>query len=82
MQFQSDILNIDVIRPKILETTALGAGYLAGLAVDYWRNLDEIKKLPEVEQIFKPKNIDRESLYERWKEAVKRASYWVVPDLN
>ena len=42
MQFQSDILNVPVVRPRILETTALGAAYAAGLAVDYWDNLDQL----------------------------------------
>ena len=45
MQFQSDLIDNDVIRPKISETTSLGAAYLAGLAVGYWKNIDEIKKL-------------------------------------
>lgn len=76
MQFQSDILDIEVIRPRILETTALGAAYLAGLAVDYWEGLEEIKSLYTPEAVFRPNEVDRDKLYKRWKSAVKRASEW------
>lgn len=78
MQFQADILNKNVIRPVVKETTALGAAYLAGLAVDYWKDLDEIKKLWRVEKVFEPKMDEetREKLYRGWKEAVKRALGW------
>lgn len=54
MQFQSDILSTEVLRPKITETTALGAAYMAGLAVGYWKDLDEIKSQWQVERVFKP----------------------------
>ena len=54
MQFQSDILNCKVVRPKITETTALGAAYLAGLAVGYWKNIDEIQQQWQVEKTFSP----------------------------
>ena len=54
MQFQGDILNTKVIRPKITETTALGAAYPAGLAVGYWESMDEIKSQWQVDQVFEP----------------------------
>lgn len=78
MQFQADILNRKVVRPVVKETTALGAAYLAGLAVGYWESPEEIKNLWKAEKFFKPK-MDaetRERLYHGWKEAVKRAMGW------
>ena len=54
MQFQSDILNTEVLRPKVTETTALGAAYLAGLAVGYWKDIDEIRSQWQVEKAFEP----------------------------
>lgn len=78
MQFQSDILNTKVCRPKNVETTALGAAYLAGLATGFWKSRDEILKRRETERLFKPqmKNEKREQLYEGWKKAVERACHW------
>ncbi|CAB49191.1 glpK glycerol kinase (EC 2.7.1.30) [Pyrococcus abyssi GE5] len=78
MQFQADILNRRVVRPVVKETTALGAAYLAGLAVDYWESLEEIESLWRVEKIFEPRMDEetREKLYRGWKEAVKRAMGW------
>ena len=78
MQFQSDILGVEVWRPIVFETTSLGAAYLAGLAVDFWRDLEEIKKNWKVERIFKPlmSREMRERLYRGWKAAVKRALDW------
>lgn len=78
MQFQADILNRRVVRPVVKETTALGAAYLAGLAVDYWESLDEIKSLWRAEKVFEPTMDEetRERLYRGWKEAVKRAMGW------
>ncbi|CAD5243791.1 glycerol kinase GlpK [Thermococcus camini] len=78
MQFQADILNRRVVRPVVKETTALGAAYLAGLAVDYWESLEEIKNLWRAERVFEPKMDEetRERLYRGWKEAVKRAMGW------
>jgi glycerol kinase len=73
-QFQSDILGIKILRPKIIETTSLGAAYLAGLAVGFWRNSAEIKKFWAVDRAFSPK-ISRStalSLDSGWQEAVKR----------
>lgn len=72
MQFQSDILNVPVQRPIVNETTALGAAYLAGLAVGYWENQEEIAKQWAVDKTFEPKMSDEErnKLYEGWKKAV------------
>ncbi|MGB2599961.1 MAG: glycerol kinase GlpK [Candidatus Omnitrophota bacterium] len=73
-QFQSDILGMDVIRPKIVELTSLGAAYLAGLAVGYWKSGREIKKYWRKDRIFKPKMSRKKAsnLYGGWSEAVKR----------
>jgi glycerol kinase len=78
MQFQSDVLNTKVIRPKITETTALGAAYLAGLAVGYWKNLDEVSSQWQVEKKFEPKiqNQQTEELIKGWKRAVHAAQVW------
>ena len=73
IQFQSDILDCKIVRPSCLETTALGATYLAGLAVGVWKDKDELKKLQKVNQIFLPRmnNSTREKLYSGWKKAVE-----------
>jgi glycerol kinase len=78
MQFQADVLGIPVERPAILETTAQGAAYLAGLAVGYWSDVQEIAKTRPAGQIFKP-NQDRKRAarqYTRWQDAVGRAKGW------
>jgi glycerol kinase len=73
LQFQSDILDLEVLRPKILETTALGAAYLSGLSSKYWKDLDEIKSLWKLEKKFVPKMTkEKRDLYKKgWKTAVK-----------
>jgi glycerol kinase len=73
MQFQSDVLNCTVVRPLITETTALGAAYLAGLAVGYWKNIDEIKSQWSIEKTFSPdiSAEKRKTLYQGWQKAVK-----------
>jgi len=78
MQFQSDILNTKVIRPKITETTALGAAYLAGLAVGYWKNVEEIQKQWQVDKEFSPsmKDEKRNELINGWQRAVNAAIAW------
>jgi glycerol kinase len=78
MQFQSDILNTDVIRPKVIETTALGAAYLAGLAVGYYKDQHDILQNVAVDQTFKPsmRESERARLLAGWKEAVKRSFGW------
>lgn len=75
MQFQSDILNVPVERPAINETTALGAAYLAGLAVGFWDNIEEVQKHWQLNQQFQPKmdGKKREQLVEGWHKAVKAA---------
>ena len=78
MQFQSDILNTKVLRPEIIETTALGAAYLAGLAVGFWKNKEEIKKNWRLNKEFTPdlsENL-REKYYKCWKKAVEKAKSW------
>ncbi|KXS45995.1 MAG: glycerol kinase [Candidatus Frackibacter sp. T328-2] len=78
MQFQADILGSGVERPIVTETTALGAAYLAGLAVGYWEDKDEILAKRRVDRTFEPKMEEKkkEKLYAGWKKAVKRAMDW------
>ena len=78
MQFQSDILNCKVVRPKITETTALGAAYLAGLAVGYWKNIDEIQQQWQVEKTFSPQMETSKvnELLNGWQRAVKASISW------
>ena len=79
MQFQADILGVSVVRPHTSETTALGAAYLAGLAVGFWRSKEEIANLWEKERVFIPKmnKKERERLSSGWKRAIERAKGWV-----
>jgi glycerol kinase len=78
MQFQADILNTGVIRPRVIESTALGAVYLAGLAVGFFTSKDDIVKHMSEDRIFRSSigNADREKLLSGWKEAVKRSLGW------
>ena len=80
MQFQADLLGIPVQRPKILETTALGAAYFAGLAVGFWENMDELAKHWSLEREFTPRmdSDKREQLYGRWKDGVSRSRNWAA----
>lgn len=82
MQFQADILGIAIARAKNLETTALGAAFLAGLTVGYWKDLDELKSLHGVAQIFEPKmdGARKEKLYKGWKKAVKATQVFAESD--
>jgi len=78
MQFQSDLLQTRVVRPKITETTALGSAYLAGLAVKYWNSIDEVRKQWQVETVFSP-GMDpgmTDSLIKGWHRAVRAAEAW------
>jgi glycerol kinase len=79
MQFQSDILNVPVVRPKVAETTALGAAYAAGLAVGFWKDYDELRANWGMDKEWKPTmNAElREGLYSGWKKAVTRTFDWV-----
>lgn len=72
MQFQADMLGTSVIRPKIIETTALGAAYLAGLAIGFWKDLDEIKQQWQVDQHFEPSGDQKtnDELREGWRNAI------------
>jgi len=79
MQFQADILNVPVIRPKVAETTALGAAYAAGLAVGTWQGFDELRANWGQDKAWQPymEPAERESLYAGWKKAVTRTFDWV-----
>ncbi len=78
MQFQADILGVAVQRPKVAETTALGAAYLAGLAVGFWRNTAELTEHWAVDRTFEPQmsKDQRDALYAGWKRAVERSRNW------
>ncbi len=73
-QFQADILGIDVIRPRCIESTSLGAAYLAGLAVGYWEDADALKKCSAVDRRYSPNisRVDADLLYAGWRDAVER----------
>ena len=79
MQIQSDMIRTNVNRPKMVETTAIGAAYLAGLAVGFWKDTDEIEKIREVDKVFEPQmDIEkREKRYHGWLRAVERSRDWV-----
>lgn len=78
MQFQSDILNTVVVRPVITETTALGAAYLAGLAVGYWKNIEDIQNQWQVDKTFSPsmEELERNKLSKEWQRSVRAAKAW------
>ncbi len=78
LQFQSDILNKPIYRPKNVETTALGAAFCAGLASGFWKSQEEILEVWQVDKIFTPemKSAKRKELYEQWKRAVERSKNW------
>ena len=78
MQFQADLLGVPVVRPKVLETTALGAAYLAGLTVDLWKSRDELATHWKVDKRFEPQMSpsEREKRMSRWREAVARSRNW------
>jgi glycerol kinase len=81
MQFQADLLGVPVLRPKVLETTALGAAYLAGLTVDLWKSRDELAAHWQLDRRFQP-SMDRkeaEAKLARWREAVGRSRGWARP---
>ncbi len=80
MQYQSDLLDCIVIRPKITETTALGAAYLAGLAINFWKDTNEIENYWEAEKKFEPmmKNEERQKEIYQWKKAIKAAQVWAA----
>jgi glycerol kinase len=79
MQFQADILGVPVIRPKVAETTALGAAYAAGLAVGFWKDYDELRFNWGIDKEWKPSMPAgiRDSLFSTWKKAVTRTFDWI-----
>jgi glycerol kinase len=79
MQFQADILNVPVVRPKVTETTALGAAYAAGLAVGFWDNLEDLRANWQIDKTWEPgmQPEKREKLYRGWLKAVERTFDWV-----
>ena len=78
MQFQSDLLDCEVLRPEIIETTAMGAGYLAGLQSNIW-DKDQIIKNQKIDRSFNPtiNDSEREKMYRGWKKAVNRTFNWI-----
>ena len=82
MQFQSSLLGVPVVRPKVTETTALGAAYLAGLAVGYWKDQKQIAAQWQVDRRFTPsmKAVDRKRLETGWRKALERARRWEEAD--
>ncbi len=78
MQFQADIMQVPVIRPKVIETTALGAAFLAGLAVGYWSDVAEIQKVWQTDKVFQPSMSTDEvaTRRSRWTEALSRSKEW------
>ena len=82
MQFQADLLGVPVVRPRVTETTALGAAYLAGLAVGFWQDEAELTSLWQAERRFEPAMPDdrRTALFADWHRAVERSLNWAKPD--
>ena len=80
MQFQADLLGIPVERPRILETTALGAAGLAGIAAGVWKDREDFSRARKVQRVFRPRGprMVFNRLYEKWKKAVARARDWDV----
>jgi glycerol kinase len=79
MQFQADILGVPVIRPRVAETTALGAAYAAGLATGVWTNLDDLRRNWRIDRTWEPRmdSAQRDALYHDWKRAVTRTFGWI-----
>jgi glycerol kinase len=79
MQFQADLLSVPVVRPRVAETTALGAAYAAGLAVGFWENLEDLRLNWQVDKTWQPQMDEgtREGLYRDWLKAVERTFGWV-----
>ena len=79
MQFQADILDVPVVRPKVAETTALGAAYAAGLAVGFWKNLEELRANWQIDIRWDPQMDPktRNTYYRSWKKAVTRTFDWI-----
>jgi glycerol kinase len=80
MQFQADLLGVPVVRPRVLETTALGAAYLAGLTVNLWTSREELASHWQAARRYEPhmSAADRAARMARWREAVSRSKNWSV----
>jgi glycerol kinase len=78
MQFQADVLQVPVVRPKVIETTALGAAYLAGIATGFWKGREEVSRVWQAERTFEPQMSADEAAHRRsrWSEALRRACEW------
>ncbi len=78
MQFQADILQAPVIRPKIIETTALGAAFLAGIAVGFWKSAEEVESIWQTDRIFEPQMPADQAIHLRaqWRRALERSKEW------
>jgi glycerol kinase len=81
MQFQADILGKRIVVPTVLEATALGAAYMAGLAVDFWSDTEELSALRSIGRVHEPNMTTDEGdrLYRAWKSAVERSRGWALP---
>jgi len=84
MQFQSDVIGVPVLRPNVIESTARGAAFLAGLATGFWTDIEQLRNSFDLNTEFTPSMADstRESLYRGWKRAVERASNWEQADVD
>jgi glycerol kinase len=80
LQFQADILKADVVRPEVTEVTAIGAAYLAGLAVGFWENIEEIQKQWQINRRFEPSSANNEDLIKGWYRAIKAVNAWAEPE--
>ena len=80
LQFQADILKASVVRPEVTEVTAIGAAYLAGLAVGYWENIEEIQKQWQINRRFEPSSANNENLIKGWYRAIKAVNAWAEPE--
>lgn len=81
MQFQSTILNTQIVKSKTTEVTALGAAYLAGLGVGYWKDQQDIIEKWKVDKTYSPEqNVKVEQQLESWKKAVQTTNYWTNPN--
>jgi glycerol kinase len=80
LQFQADVLKADVVRPEVTEVTAIGAAYLAGLAVGYWENIEEIQKQWQINRRFEPVADNKEDLIKGWYRAIEAVNAWAEPE--
>ena len=77
MQIQSDIAELKIVRPRIIETTAQGVAFMAGLHTGYWKSIEEIQSFWTAEKKFTPEKMNLHSIKKNWKKAVQRAKSWV-----